>query len=418
MSDLLWPGDDRAGELVTDAAVVRAMVAVEDVWLSALVAAGIAPPEAAADLTRAVTGADADGLGAGSETGGNPVIPLVHLLRERIGATNGAAARWLHRGLTSQDVLDTAIVLCLRDALERLRREHAAQVAALAELAGSHRRTLMPGRTLTQHAVPITFGLKAATWLTGLLDAAEDADAVAARLPVQLGGAAGTLAGTAELARLCGAGDPARAALALAERVADELGLLAAPPWHTARAPLTRTGDALVGCTDAYGRIANDTLTLTRPEIAELAEPAGRGGGSSTMPQKRNPVLSVLIRRAALAAPTLGAQLHLAAADTGDERAAGAWQVEWPALRLLARRAVVAASQTTELLTGLQVDPGRMAAAAHAAAPGLLAEARSLAEAAGAPDRSAGDAESYLGASDLLVDAALERAARHLEGTR
>ncbi len=417
MTDLLWPGDERAGDLFTDAALVRAMVAVEQAWLSALVEAGIAPPGARASLTELLTPPDTDDLAAAGEAGGTPVVPLVALLRERLGSDDAVASRWLHRGLTSQDVLDTALVLCLRDAVDRLRVELRAQSRALLGLVARHRASVMAGRTLTQHAVPVTFGLKAATWLTGLLDAADDLDAVGVRLPAQLGGAAGTLAGAAELARLTGAEAPDEAALNLAADVATTLGLRPAPPWHTSRAPLTRAGDALVRCTDAYGRIANDVLTLSRPEIAELAEPAARGRGvSSTMPQKVNPVLSVLLRRAALAAPGLGAQLHLAAAESGDERPAGAWHAEWWAIRLLARRTVVAASQATELLAGLRVDADRMRATADAAAPELVAEARALAGLAGEPSDPPTEPGAYLGAAGQLVDAVVERAATYLEG--
>jgi 3-carboxy-cis,cis-muconate cycloisomerase len=416
MTDLLWPGDERAGDLFTDAALLTAMVTVEQAWLSALVEAGIAPPEARASLTGLLTPSDADELAADAEAGGNPVIPLATLLRGRLGP-DAAASRWLHRGLTSQDVLDTALMLCLRDTVDRIRDELRAQAAALAGLTDRHRATVMSGRTLTQHAVPVPFGLKAATWLASLLDAAEDLEAVGVRLPVQLGGAAGTLAGPAQLARLARARAPERTALELTDHLAAALGLRPTPPWHTTRTAVTRAGDALVRCTDAYGRIANDVLTLSRPEIGELAEPARSGrGGSSTMPQKVNPVLSVLLRRAALAAPGLGGQLHLAAAEAGDERPDGAWHVEWSALRLLARRTAVAASQATELLAGLQVDADRMRATAEAAAAELLAEARSLAELSGEAAAAPTDVGGYLGSTDLLVDAVLERAASYLKG--
>ena len=189
MTDLLWPGDERAGDLFTDAALVRAMVAVEQAWLSALVEAGIAPPGARASLTELLTPPDTDDLAAAGEAGGTPVVPLVALLRERLGSDDAVASRWLHRGLTSQDVLDTALVLCLRDAVDRLRVELRAQSRALLGLVARHRASVMAGRTLTQHAVPVTFGLKAATWLTGLLDAADDLDAVGvpAELRLMLG---------------------------------------------------------------------------------------------------------------------------------------------------------------------------------------------------------------------------------------
>ena len=169
MADLFWPGAERAGDLFTDAALLRAMVTVENAWLAALVDLKVADPAAAADLGGLVDSGDVELLSVQAEQGGNPVIPLVTLLRSRLRDGSPAAARWLHRGLTSQDVLDTAIVLCLRDTGRRLRGEMTEQVTALVRLADDHRGTVMAGRTLTQHAVPITFGLKAATWLHGVL---------------------------------------------------------------------------------------------------------------------------------------------------------------------------------------------------------------------------------------------------------
>ena len=409
MSDLFWPGDERAGELMSESALLHAMVRVESAWLAALVAVGIAGPDAAEGLEVLVVADDVPGVAARSEAGGNPVIPLLALLRERLQQRNPTAAAWLHRGLTSQDVLDTALILCARDAVARLRGELAAQIRAVTGLTERHRASLMVGRTLAQHAVPITFGLKAAMWLQGLLDAADDVGT--ADLPSQFGGAAGSLAAPTELAALAGLDDAPRRAHELVAHASAALGLPARPPWHTSRAPITRIGDILVRCTDAWGRIANDVLTLSRPEIAELAEPTADGrGSSSAMPQKRNPVLSVLIRRAALTAPTTGAQLHLAAAESSDERPDGAWHAEWAALRTLTRRTVVAASQSTELLTGLDVDAHRMRSTLDSVSDDVLAERRSLSAlfdgAATAPD----DPTTYLGANDLIIDAVLERA--------
>jgi 3-carboxy-cis,cis-muconate cycloisomerase len=380
VTDLFWPGDHRAGDHLTSASFAAAMVRVESAWLDVL-----GHP---ADLGGAV-GLDA----AEVEAGGNPVIPLVAALRARL---SGEPARWLHRGLTSQDVVDSALMLLLRDAAADVAGGLRRQVELLAGLAGEHRDTAMVGRTLTQHAVPTTFGLKVATWLTGVLDAYDDVRRL--DFPVQVGGAAGTLAAVVELGL-----DPAASGAALAAG----LGLAPSGPWHTTRRPVTRVGDALVAATDAWGRIAHDVLTLSRPEIGELSE--GAGGGSSTMPGKANPVLSVLVRRAALVAPQLGATLHLAAADQCDERAAGGWHTEWAALRDLARHALVAASQTTDLLTSLRVHPDRMAATLGAARTGVLtdvlAEQRSMAALAG--HDPAGD---YLGAAGTLVDSVLTRA--------
>ena len=387
MSDLLWPGDHRAGELFSDASVVAAMVRVEAAWLAALHGQGLA--ETVPDLRGLVGEGDVPALARAAEGGGNPVIPLLALLRERLGET---AARRLHAGLTSQDVLDIALALCLRDAVDRLRDDLGDQIAALAALAGRHRGTPMAGRTLTQHAVPITFGLKAAGWLQGVLDARDQL--AEARLPIQLGGAAGSLAAPTVLA-----GSPEKAR-ELVAATAETLGLAVREPWHTTRTPVARAGDALVTCTDAWGRIANDVLVGARPEVHELAEsPASGRGGSSAMPNKRNPVLAVLLRRAALAGPPLAATLHAAAANAVDERPDGSWHVEWPTLRTLARRTVTAGSQAAELLAGLRVDAGRMAANLAAARPGIDAEQRKY-----------GADGPYLGATDLIIDAALARA--------
>ena len=398
MSGLLWPGDDRAGDLMSDGALLAAMVEVEQAWLTALVRSGIAPRTAGHPLHGLVSTDDLPALASAAADGGNPVIPLVTMLRDRL--PDPEAARWLHRGLTSQDVLDTALMLLARDAVAAIRSSLRAQVVALADLATVHRDTPMVARTLTQHAVPTTFGLKVAGWLTGILDAYVDLGAV--RLPVQLGGAAGTLAALVEL----GDTASARACVGAATR---HLGLAESPPWHTTRTPVTRLSDAAVRCTDAWGRVANDVLALGRPEVGELAE--GQGGGSSTMPHKANPVLSTLLRRAALAAPQLGATLHLAAAGQVDERADGAWHAEWGTLALLLRRTVVAGSQATDLVTGLRVRTDRMSATLDAAGADVLAEQRSMAALADRPPR-----DGYRGLDTELVDAAVRRAHTVLNG--
>ena len=398
MSGLLWPGDDRAGDLMSDGALLAAMVEVEQAWLTALVRSGIAPRAAGHALPGLVSTDDLPLLASAAADGGTPVIPLVTMLRERL--PDAEAAHWLHRGLTSQDVLDTALMLLARDAVAAIRSSLRAQVVALADLATVHRDTPMVARTLTQHAVPTTFGLKVAGWLTGILDAYVDLGAV--RLPVQLGGAAGTLAALVEL----GDTASARACVGAATR---HLGLAESPPWHTTRTPVTRLSDAAVRCTDAWGRVANDVLALGRPEVGELAE--GQGGGSSTMPHKANPVLSTLLRRAALAAPQLGATLHLAAAGQVDERADGAWHAEWGTLALLLRRTVVAGSQATDLVTGLRVRTDRMSATLDAAGADVLAEQRSMAALADRPPR-----DGYRGLDTELVDAAVRRAHTVLNG--
>ncbi|MDF1605331.1 lyase family protein [Nocardioides sp. YIM 152315] len=361
MTDLFWPGDERAGSHFTAEDFVGAMLAVEEEWLGR-------------DLHVRV---DAERLAHDAESGGNPVIALVRLLREHEPD--------VHRGLTSQDVVDSALMRMASSAVETLRRDLRSVVDRLARLADRHRETPMVARTLTQHAVPTTFGFRAAAWLTAVLDAYDDLDRLA--LPDQVGGAAGTRAAIVELGRSVPEG---------------------VPRWHTTRAPMTRLGDALAGCTDACVRIANDVLTMSRPEIGELAE--GSGGGSSTMPQKANPTLSVLVRRAALTTPQLATTLHLAAAQQLDDRADGGWHAEWATLRDLVRRTLVAVSQTDDLLAGLVVHADRMAATLDSAGDGVLAEQRSMASAAGRPPAS-----SYLGDAVAHVGEVVARAHRTLE---
>ena len=393
MSDLFWPGDHLAGDLMSDGAFLSTMVAVEQAWLNGLIRARIASDEARAELAGLVTDGDVATIARRADADGNPVSPLVALLRERSGP---ATSTWLHRGLTSQDVLDTALILCSRDALVRVGQECVAQVTALTSLAERHRKTPSLARTLTQAALPCTFGAKVARWLTGVLDAAEPLTELRTSMPAQIGGAVGNLAAATELA---GSVDEA---IALVDAVAGELGLAPAAPWHTTRSAITRIGDAFVTCCDAWGHIAADVATGSRSEMGELTE--GSSGTSSTMPHKSNPVRSVLIRRAAIAAPGLAATLHTASAASVDERSDGAWHAEWATLRTLARHTVVAAAHTSELVAGLKVDAAR-AAANLADAQGLRSEQEAMAELTGRAARS-----DYLGATDRMIDLTLNRA--------
>ena len=169
MTDLFWPGDELAGDLMSDAAFLAAMVAVEQAWLDGLIDAGIAPQDARTELAELLTDGDLEAIARRADIDGNPVSGLVAVLRERATAPT---ARWLHRGLTSQDVVDTALVLCVRDVLVRIGDEFAAQTVSLVALAESHRTTEALARTLTQAALPSTLGAKFAHWLTGVLDAA------------------------------------------------------------------------------------------------------------------------------------------------------------------------------------------------------------------------------------------------------
>jgi 3-carboxy-cis,cis-muconate cycloisomerase len=391
---LLTPGVHRVAGLVDDAALVGAMVRVETAWFGVLAQQGAATTEqlAAVETAAAAWRPDLAELTRHGEDGGNPVLPVVRALRAAVAAQDESAAEALHRGLTSQDVLDTALMLLAADTVRRVGSDLGILARLLGGLAEEHRSTVMAGRTLTQYAVPISFGLKAAQWLAGVLDAREQVARL--ELPAQCGGAAGTLALVRELVP-----SPSDAAEALA--VALGLGS-AAMPWHTRRTPVTRLGDALVEVCDAAGVIGSDVALLSRPEIAELSE--GAGGASSTMPHKHNPVLSVLLRAAAQQAPLLAAQLHLAAGSAVDERPDGAWHAEWPALRRLMELTATAAAQAADLVVHLEVHADTMRDRARAAADDLLAE------------RGTGDdPATYLGANDRLVDSALARL-RALEG--
>ncbi|WP_440712704.1 lyase family protein [Gordonia sp. FQ] len=393
MSDLLRPGHGRVEALLSDDTLIAVMVEAELAWLRALASIGRADTDRVAEIetvlrTRMIA---PEALAAGTEDYGNPAAELVAVLRAGLPAADAAL---LHRGLTSQDIIDTALILLSRGVFVRLRTDLDLAIDVLIRLAGEHRATVMAGRTLTQFAVPITFGLKAAQWLSSLVDAAASVDRVRSALPVQCGGASGTLARSGA------------SPVSSAEAFAAELGLgWPGLPWHTNRAPITRIGDALVGCADAMGTIASDVLLLSRPEIGELSEGGPRRGGSSTMPHKRNPVLSVLIRAAALQAPLLGAQLHSAAGQAVDERPDGAWHSEWPALRNLLSVTLTASGQLVEVLGGLNVHAEVMESRVAAAASDLLAESRG----------EVTTPTDYLGATPDFIDAAIA-AARTLRG--
>ncbi|WJL94435.1 lyase family protein [Microbacterium sp. ET2] len=347
---------------VSDAAVLDALVTAEVALTRAYARVGAAPESAVTEVASTFGWQDGQSgcrghdlalgdLVAASVAGGNPVIPLVSALKSRVSPS---AAVWIHRGATSQDILDTALVLVARAAAAEVLASLAAASGALAHLARAHRDEVAAARTLTQHAVPTTVGARVAGWLRGVDRARARLDDARAALPAQLGGAAGTAAAFAEhLGSDAGA-------TALIDAYSAELGLAApAAPWHTERWPITELGDALVQAIDAAGKIAADAATLSRTEIGEIAE--GAGGGSSAMPQKQNPAASVLIRSAALRAPQLGATLHLAAALAADERPDGAWHAEWPTLRDLLRLALGAAATAARLAGGLRVDAGAVA---------------------------------------------------------
>ncbi|GGV08560.1 3-carboxy-cis,cis-muconate cycloisomerase [Streptomyces filipinensis] len=343
-----WGLSDAAAE-TGDLAYLQALLDAEAGLTRAQAALGLAPAEAATAVTRAAV-RDRFGVrsvAARTREGGNPVIPLVADLTREVGEEYGS---YVHRGATSQDIMDTATMLVAARTLGLVLAGLGRTERALAALAAEHRDTVMPGRTLTQHAVPTTFGLKAAGWRSLVLDATDRVTRVRASLPVQLGGAAGTLAAF----QAYGAEDAA----ALVREYARQVGL-AAPvlPWHTLRTPIADLAGCLACTAGALGKFGVDVLTLSRTEIGEVSE--GSGGGSSAMPHKANPVRSTLLAAAARRAPQLAATLYGSLAAE-DERPAGAWHAEWAPLRDLLRLVGGTAEHAAGLAEGLRVHPAAM----------------------------------------------------------
>ncbi|QHA08184.1 3-carboxy-cis,cis-muconate cycloisomerase [Streptomyces broussonetiae] len=369
-SGLLAPewGLSGAARETSDHAYLRALLDAEAALTRAQAALGLAPAEAATAVTGAAVPANFDirSLAARTPAGGNPVIPLVADLTTTVGAVYGP---YVHRGATSQDIMDTATMLVAVRTLELVLTDLGRTERALAGLAAEHRDTAMPGRTLTQHAVPTTFGLKAAGWRSLVLDARDRITRVRDCLPVQLGGAAGTLAAFQAYG--------ARDAGALTQAYARELGLTApALPWHTLRTPVADLAGCLAFAAGALGKLAADVLTLARTEIGEVSE--GSGGGSSAMPHKANPVRSTLLAVAARRAPQLAATLYGSLAAE-DERPAGAWHAEWAPLRDLLRLVGGVSAQAAELAEGLRVHPAAMRRNLHATGGLIVSERLSAA---------------------------------------
>ena len=350
-------------EAVSDAAWLQALLDVEAALARAAARTGLVPETSAAAVTAACAAPqqlDLATLYARAGDAGNPVPALVRVLTEAVGP-NAAAA--VHVGATSQDVLDTAMVLLARRAIAAIDADLAAAAVAAARLATDHRDDVVMGRTLMQQALPTTAGLKAAGWLAGLDGARERLGAVSAGLPVQYGGAVGTLAASR------GSGVDLRAALA------EELGLATtAVPWATVRLPIADLAGALGAAAGVVATIAVDVVLLAQTEVGEAAESGDERGGSSAMPHKRNPVAAISARACARRAPGMVATL-LGAMEQEHERAAGAWHSEWPTLTGLLGTVGSAASWLAECLGGLRLDTARMAATVAAAGDPQLAGA-------------------------------------------
>jgi len=373
---------DELADALADRAWLAAMLDSERALANAGALAGVVPAAAAGAIAEACDPDrfDVVELARLGRAPGNPVEPLVRALRERVGAEH---APYVHRGATSQDVLDTAAVLIARSAYELVDRDLTRVANLCAAFADEHRRTVMAARTLMQQAVPTTFGYKAAGWLVGVVEGRARLAKAAGALPAQLGGAGGTLA-------------------AVGDRGVELLGLYAAElelpeptvPWHTVRTPVVDLGGALAGTAIALGKISSDVVLLAQTEVAEVAE--GAGGASSTMPHKHNPVAAVLANACVEHVRANVAVLYQAAVHE-HERAAGSWHAEWHALETALAAAGGAAAAVARSLDSLEVDRERMRANI---APETLSEAQRLGVDAAKP-------EDYLGSVDEFIDRAL-----------
>jgi 3-carboxy-cis,cis-muconate cycloisomerase len=333
----------------SDEARLQRMLDVEAALARAQAQLGLIPAAAAAEITANADVARFDLVAIGKDTAlvGYPIVPLVKALSH---ACVGDAGRYVHWGATTQDIIDTALVLQLRDGLELIRKDLRDIEAALEALARRYRDTPMAGRTHAQHALPITFGFKCALWLAPL----QRHSARLARLSreiavVQFGGAVGTLASLGA--------DGIRVMEALAKELGLNTPLIA---WHVGRDGLAEGASFLGLLTGSLGKIATDIALLMQPEIGEVAEPYQEGrGGSSTMPQKRNPIACEFVLACARNVRQLVAVM-LDATVQDHERATGPWHAEWIALPQAFALTAGALHHTRTMLEGLAVDPVRM----------------------------------------------------------
>ncbi len=358
-------------EIWSGEAHIRGMLAFEAALARAEARAGVIPLEAAAAVGRACSVEDFDVLALWREAAiaGTPAIALVRMLTERVTSEERGYVHW---GATSQDAIDTALVMQMRAGLDLL-MEHMRELGDLsAQMATQHRATLMAGRTLLQHALPITFGLKAARWLALVTRQITRLREVRDRTSVvQFGGAVGTLAA------LGASGSR------VTELLAEELGL-AVPdlPWHAERDRVADVAAALGVVAGSMAKIAGDIVLLAQTEVNEVAEAQALGKGISTaMPQKRNPVDATLARTSARLALSVVPVL-LAAMEQEHERAAGAWQVEWEALPALFGYTSGAVTHVRQTLAGLEVDGERMYANLDLTHGQIMSETLSMALAA------------------------------------
>ncbi len=355
----------------SDAQRVQGMLDFEAALAQAQAACGMVPPEAVGPIVAACRheAIDFAALGEAAVGAGNLAIPLVKQLTAQVKTRNPEAARYIHWGATSQDAIDTGLVLQLRGALDAAETLLEQLLAALALQADRYRDTVMPGRTWMQHALPVTFGLKLAGTLDALLRwqaaAARDASATA-------GAAVRRRAGTLDALKEKGP--------AVGLVLAQILGLsLPDTPWHSQRDRLLEAGAWFAGVCGTLGKFANDFSLLMQTEVAEVGEPVAEGrGGSSTMPHKRNPVACAAILTAAQRTPGLMATIYASQLQQ-HERALGGWQAEWETLPELITLVGGALAQSESLVRDMQVFPQKMRADLDITHGLIMAEAVTLA---------------------------------------
>jgi 3-carboxy-cis,cis-muconate cycloisomerase len=364
-------GSNCMAELLGDRARVQAMLDVEAALARANAKVGTIPAEAAAIIANhcRVERYDIAALGSAGAIAGNPAIPLVKMLTEAVGQEDADAARHVHWGGTSQDIIDTGFVLQMRNGLDLLGGDLARLSHEIAALASTHALTPIAGRTLMQQALPTTFGLQAAGWLSALTrDRVRLRDLRPRVLAIQFGGAAGTLASLGDLG------------LEVAAAIAMDLKLaLPDIPWHTQRDRMAETATTLGLLSGTLGKIARDLLLLMQTEVAEVSEPHAPGrGSSSTLPHKRNPVGATIAAAAALRVPGLVGTM-LSAMVQEHARAAGGWHAEWETLPEILRLVHGAVVHLTHVIHGLEVDTGRMRENLELTRGLILAEAVTIA---------------------------------------
>ncbi|WGS23173.1 MULTISPECIES: 3-carboxy-cis,cis-muconate cycloisomerase [unclassified Bradyrhizobium] len=375
-----------------DAAYLQNMLDFEAALARAEAARGVIPKPAAGPIGAACRSESIDraALAEAATRSGNLAIPLVKALTANVAKADVEAARYVHWGATSQDVIDTATMLTLRAGIDALLADLDRAVTGFAKLALTHRNTAVVARTWLQHALPMPFGLKLAEYAAALHRSRKRLQRLRKEtLALQFGGAAGTLAAL---------GDKG---LAVAEQLAKELDLpLPDAPWHTHRDRIAEAASVFAITAGSCGKIARDVSLMMQTDVAEAFEPAGVGrGGSSTMPHKRNPVAAASALGAATMAPNLAATIF-AAQVQDHERSAGPWHAEWPTLPSLMLVTSGALAAIVDLAEGLEVDVARMRANLDATGGLIMAEAVAMALA------------ETIGKSDAhhLIEAASKRA--------